>query len=74
MSSNEQDPSTKNAEETNRRSSPDESRSRSNSLTDSSNHSGSDHQYTGAEKFATFGGSGGAPVQTGQGYEGLAHH
>jgi hypothetical protein len=34
--------------------------------------SGSGHEITGAEKFASGGGSGGVPMRTGQGYE--AYH
>lgn len=32
------------------------------------------HRDAGYEKFATIGGSGGAPTQNKQGYEGLAEH
>ena len=32
------------------------------------------HRDAGYEKFATVGGSGGAAMQTSQGYEGLAEH
>jgi len=32
------------------------------------------HEETGAERFFSSGGSGGVPIRTGQGYEGLADH
>jgi hypothetical protein len=37
-------------------------------------NSGSGHEVTGAEKYASLSGSGGVPLRTGQGYEHLAEH